>query len=150
MLFTFLSSLQLDNSFPSLAMISPTGLEMSPSIHLFSLSDELLLEIVARVPYNENDWLAMSLVNHKFSNLLATKTLSAKAADIQFPELYKLLSLQETTFEPLQRCKLWSARLERWTKKFKGIAGDRRQLLDIGIALIYSIDLHSNLYLTPP
>lgn len=78
--------------------------KMAQGAQLMDLSEEPLLEIAARVPYDASNWLNLSLVNHRFNAVMAIDTLPAKAAKVQYSVENILLPPNQNPLKRLREC----------------------------------------------
>lgn len=101
---------------------------------LTNLSDELLLETVARVPYDAFTWSSISLVNRRFKSIMATNSLPAKAIKIQFSIQHCLLPPGQNDGNRLRLCRSSSIYASSHAAKLSR-RRDNRELLGIMLLL---------------
>lgn len=108
------------------------------------LSEELLLEIAANIPYESSNWSNLRLVNRRFNQVMATRLLPTKALEIQFPIEDCLHPANANTLDRLKSCRNWSnfvmSQISLLSQR-----SEHRQLLGITAYLLLMIEHESGM-----
>lgn len=119
----------------SKALIAKTELgrsEHPPSpphgLKITDLPNEILIAIVSHFPFTKIGWLHLCLVNHRFNEIMSTKTLPKTILELQFEEFNQIASAYydgSPTRWDLGKAACTMAKLTKWL----GLLPDQQPLL---------------------